>query len=320
MNIQKPKVSVIIPVYNGEKYISAAIESVLIQSYKNIEVVVIDDGSTDDTFEKIKPFLPHIRYIYQENSGVSNARNNGILNSKSELVSFLDHDDVWFPDKIKKQVNYLLCHPDEKFVHCGVKYINHEGSDINPAGYWGNLTFTGEVENIEEIIMHFAMLPSAMMIKKEVFDEVGLFNPEFVNCEGYDLCLRIALKHKLCFINEPLVLYRLHDSNTSSNFIRFDFFIIKTLESFLGQHPDICRKIGRKKINMRLYNIYYEMAENCKWLKNYTEAKRYYWKAYKTYPLNINCLNKYFWCLIPPSQRKNLNWYKNKLKIMLVPK
>lgn len=320
ISVLNPRVSVVIPVYNGEKYISDAIESVFNQTYKNIEVIVVDDGSTDNTAERIKLYLSRVKYLYQDNAGVANARNRGIQNSQGEFIAFLDHDDIWLPEKIERQVDYFLKNTQSKFVHTPVKYINHLGEIIEPSGYWGKLEFNREVKNVKEIFMHFAMLQSTMMIKKEIFDEIGLWNEAFTHCDGYNLCLRIALKYTLRFINEPLTLYRLHDLNMSKN-IKFDVCRIKVIESFLKQFSDTYKVIGRKNINARLLELYSDMAKNFLWIsKDYNTARKYFWKAFKKYPVNLNFLKNFIWCLLTPSQRKNLDWYKNKFKTMLMSK
>ena len=318
---KNPKVSVIIAAYNGEKYISDAIESVFNQTYENIEVIVIDDGSTDNTAERIKLYLSRVKYLYQDNAGVANARNSAIQNSQGEFIAFLDHDDIWLPVKIERQVDYFLKNSQSKFVHTPVRYINHLGEIIEPSGYWGKLKFNGEVKDVKEIFMHFAMLQSTMMIKKEIFDEIGLWDQAFTSGDGYDLCLRIALKYTLGFINEPLALYRLHDSNISKNEIRFDLAKIMVVEKFLASEPNSYKIIGKRNINTRLFNLYSEMAGNILWInRDYDEAGKYFWKAYKKRPTNLNVLKNFIWSLLTSSQRKNLSWYKNKFKMMLMPK
>ncbi len=307
------KVSVVIPVYNGGRYISNAIESILNQTYTNVEVIVVDDGSTDDTYEKIKPYLPEIKYIRQENSGVCNARNAGIISSTGDLISFLDHDDEWLPKKTEKQVNYLLSSPQCKFVHCSFKYINSAGEIIKPSGYWEELKIK-RGNNVKEIFIHYSILPSTMMIRREVFDEVGFWDQSLALCEGYDLCLRIALKYSLGFIDESLVLYRLHDSNCSGDSLRFDRKRIEVLESFIEKNPSVHGVIGRDSINARLFNLYTEMANNYLWLgRDECEARRYFWKAYKTNPWNVGLLGKVICYSIPRSQRNLLEWYRKKL-------
>ena len=319
-SLKTPKVSVIIPVYNGEKYVSDAIESVLNQTYKNIEVIIVDDGSTDNTFEKIKPYLSKIKYIYQENAGLCRTRNKGILNSTGELIAFLDHDDIWLSEKTEKQVNYLLANPQYKFIHCSVKYINYQGEIIKPSGYWGKLKLNGEVKNIKEIFMHYAMLPSTMMVKRQLLDEVGLWNHTFSHCEGYDLCLRIAREYYLGYINEALVLYRLHDSNASKDVIGFDLNRINIIETFLEKYPDVHKIIHKRNITYRLFNLYLDMAKTFLWTGNYTEAKKFFWKAYKKYPADLKCLKEFLWYSLTPSQRGALSWYKEKFKTMFSPR
>ena len=316
-----PKVSVIIAAYNGEKYISDAIESVFNQTYKNIEVIVVDDGSTDSTAERIKQYLSRVKYLYQDNAGVANARNSGIQNSQGEFIAFLDHDDIWLPEKIERQVDYFLKNSQSKFVHTPVRYINHLGEIIEPSGYWGELKFNGEVKNVKEIFMHFAMLQSTMMIKKEIFDEIGLWNQAFTSGDGYDLCLRIALKYTLGFINKPLALYRLHDSNISKNVIRFDLAKIRVVEKFLETEPNSYKIIGKKNINTRLFNLYSEMAGNILRInRDYDEAGKYFWKAYKKRLMSIGPLISFIWCILTPEQRKAMGWYKNKFRTLLPTK
>lgn len=319
--MRNPAVSIIIPVLNGEKYISDAIESALNQTYKHTEIIVVNDGSTDNTAERIGPYLSRVKYFYQDNAGVANARNKGVQNSQGEFIAFLDHDDIWLPEKIERQVDYFLKNTQSKFVHTPVKYINHLGEIIEPSGYWGKLKFNREVKNAKEIFMHFAMLQSTMMIKKEIFDEIGLWDQAFTSCDGYNLCLRIAFKYTLGFINEPLVLYRLHDSNVSKNVIRFDLAKIKVVEKFLESEPNSYKVIGKKNINTRLFNLYSEMARNILRInRDYDEARRYFWEAYKKRPMSLGSLMNFIWCLLTPEQRRAMNWYKNKFRTLLPTK
>ncbi len=312
--MRNTKITAIIPVYNGEKYISSTIESVLGQTYKNIEIIVVDDGSRDNSFEKITPYLSKIKYIFQENAGVCNARNKGILNSEGELIAFLDQDDIWLSEKVEKQVDYLLRNNRAGFVHTDIKYINAYGETIKPSGYWKNWKINGDVKNVKEIFMHYTMLPSTMMMKRQLFDEVGLWDQAFPYCQGYNLCIRIALKYPLGFINEPLVLYRLHDSNNSKNVIKFDLDVIKVIELFLQKYPHAHKIIGRKVVNSRCFELYSEMANSYFWVNNYIEARKYFWKAFKKHPTSIDCFKNFLWCSLTSSQRKVLRWYTYRIK------
>jgi glycosyltransferase involved in cell wall biosynthesis len=309
-----PKVSAIITTYNGESYIKSAINSVIKQTYKNIEIIVVDDGSKDDTYEKIKPYIKKIKYIYQKNSGISCARNTGIKSAEGDFIAFLDHDDLWLPEKIEEQVKYFLDNPQEVFVHSSIKYINHKGELIIPDSYWCELKINNSVENIKEILMHYAMFPSTMMIKKRVFEEFGYFDPDFVNCQGYELCLRIAKKYRLGYLDEPLVLYRISDGSHSNDPIRFDYYRIKVVETFLSKHKNIYKDIKRRDIKKRLFNLYYSMGKTLEWKNEHKQAKIFYLKALKKQPLNINIIRKVFWLSLTKSQRAKINWYKKRIE------
>src|SRR5438874_1624069 len=123
--MSRPLVSVVIPTYNSAHYIGEAVQSVLAQTYTNFEVIVVDDGSTDDTRERLESVAGRIRYLYQPNGGVSKARNRGIQEARGELIAFLDGDDEWLPEKLAKQLAYMRANPSSPLVHADV-YQLHE--------------------------------------------------------------------------------------------------------------------------------------------------------------------------------------------------
>ncbi|NEP81377.1 MAG: glycosyltransferase family 2 protein, partial [Okeania sp. SIO3B3] len=131
-----PRVSVIIPVYNGDRYISQAIESVLVQTYRSYEIIVIDDGSTDNTRLVLEPYIEDIRYVYQENQGVSAARNHGIDLARGELIAFLDADDFFLPDKLTGQVGVFDAQPNLGIVHSGWRRVDRDGETIKDETPW----------------------------------------------------------------------------------------------------------------------------------------------------------------------------------------
>ncbi|WP_143438568.1 glycosyltransferase family A protein, partial [Hydrocoleum sp. CS-953] len=131
-----PRVSVIIPVYNCDRYISQAIESILAQTYQSYEIIVIDDGSTDNTRLALQPYIEKIRYVYQENQGVSAARNHGIDLARGELIAFLDADDFFLPDKLTAQVGVFDAQPNLGIVHSGWRRVNQQGETIKDETPW----------------------------------------------------------------------------------------------------------------------------------------------------------------------------------------
>jgi len=195
------KITVIIPTHNREKLLGQTIESVLNQTVKADEIIIIDDGSTDNTKEIINNYNNEtIKYIFQENKGVSNARNHGISLASNEWLCFLDSDDIWEENKLEKQIEFhkqntqiLFSHTDELWLF-NDKIIKQKKHQLKPSGFC-----------FEENIPNTLIGASTMMIHKKVLDEVGYFDEELVACEDYDLWLRILAKYELGLINEKLI-------------------------------------------------------------------------------------------------------------------
>jgi glycosyltransferase involved in cell wall biosynthesis len=181
------RVSVVIPSYNCAKFVTEAVESVLGQTYPVHELLVIDDGSTDDTKVQLEPYANRIRYIWKENGGVSSARNRGIKESTGDLVAFLDADDVWHPRKLELQISCLQKHPEIGLI--GAKTIS-----------WPDSTFPEipteipELEKIpfENLVVQNYLGTSLIIIRREILDRVGEFDCQLRVAEDHDLWLRIA--------------------------------------------------------------------------------------------------------------------------------
>jgi glycosyltransferase involved in cell wall biosynthesis len=199
--MKRPFVSVIIPVYNGARFISEAIKSACMQNYDPIEIIVVDDGSTDDTSSIVQSFKD-IRYIYQPNQGVAAARNTGIHNSRGELIAFLDADDYWASNKLNLQVDCLLKHPN-------VGYIL--GMQRNFLEYGIERPFWIREEHL--LKEHIGFMPT-LLIRKGIFDTVGLFNPDYIISSDVEWFSRVADASIPRMVVPEVVLYRrIHNSN-----------------------------------------------------------------------------------------------------------
>jgi glycosyltransferase involved in cell wall biosynthesis len=198
-----PLIDVIIPVYNGSRYIDDAIKSVLKQQYDSLEIIIVDDGSTDDTPSVVRSFKD-IRYIRQENHGVAAARNRGIENSGGELIAFLDADDCWAPGKLTIQVECLINHPDIGYT-LG-KQINFlEPGTVKP--FW-----LREEHLLKE---HTGFIPT-LLIRREIFKKVGLFNTSFRTSEDVEWFSRVKNAGIPMMVVPEVVLYRrIHNANLS---------------------------------------------------------------------------------------------------------
>ncbi len=222
-NLDQPVVSIIIPVYNNQDFISEAIDSVLIQTYSKWDLVIIDDGSTDNTKQIVFKYSTNdsrIRYYYQQNKGQAAARNIGISNSKGKFIAFLDADDVWIKDKIEVQLKTLVkFNADLVFSNAGY-FSDSNKVTINQLSQKGALDERGL---FKDLFQRSSIANSSVLLKRDILSTVGLFDesPELRGTEDWDLWLRIAQNnYKFYGIERILIKYRIHDGGTHMNKIK----------------------------------------------------------------------------------------------------
>jgi glycosyltransferase involved in cell wall biosynthesis/ubiquinone/menaquinone biosynthesis C-methylase UbiE len=214
-----PRVSVIITTYNRSNFISEAIDSVLGQTFLDFEIIVIDNGSTDNTGKVLEKYDSCICYMHlQENKGRSEARNIGIKAAKGEYIAFLDDDDIWLAQKLEKQVNFLDTHPDIGLVHAFTEVIDEKGSLLENETknrlklYRKALRFGYTYTGMSRLCVMFL---SSVMIKKECLEKIEIFDPDIKAFEDWDFYLRFALKYRIDTIPEILARYRMHEAHTA---------------------------------------------------------------------------------------------------------
>ena len=206
-----------------------AVESVLAQEKVDFELIVVDDGSTDDTEERLKIYSPRLRYFRQPNTGVSSARNRGLELSNSPVVAFLDSDDLWVPDKLRIQHEYLATNP--KVLICQTEEIWwRNGRRVNPRKH--HQKPSGDI--FRPSLDLCLVSPSAVMVRRELFGKVGLFDEELQAAEDYDLWLRVAVDHPVPLLPEPLVIKRGGHPDQLSAKTSIDRYRIKALEKLLS--------------------------------------------------------------------------------------
>jgi glycosyltransferase involved in cell wall biosynthesis len=209
-----PKVSVIIPAYNGDRYIVQAVESVLNQTYTNWEIIVIDDGSQDETHRVLQPYFDRIRYIFQENQGVAAARNLACQLAQGEFLAFLDADDYFLPSKLEKQLACFEVDPALDMVQTGWFIVDEKGTNISAIQPWLQ---TPKLD-LESFIIYKCVRPSAMMLRRKWWKSLGGFNDKFALAEDLDFALRFTLKGcKAVWLEEILTCYRQHSFSLMSS-------------------------------------------------------------------------------------------------------
>jgi len=229
-------VSVIIPTYNRSGFVKEAVNSVLAQKNVSVEVIVVDDGSTDATAEVLESFGASIRRVYQPRAGVSAARNRGIRMAESEWLAFLDSDDLWLPRKLERQLDFLARHPDLKVCQTEEIWIR-DRKRLNPRKYHEK----PEGHCFPLLLERCLVSPSAVIIHRDLFEEVGLFDETLPACEDFDLWLRIGCRHPIGLLRWPLIIKRGgHPDQLSASIPSLDRYRIQALAKLLRREP-LCR-------------------------------------------------------------------------------
>jgi len=207
-----PKISVIICIYNGEKFIKDAIESVLAQTFRDFELIIVDDGSNDQSKNLVGPYVHRfpdkVRYIYKDHSGLSSTRNRGINEAAGEYISFLDHDDTFHPQKLQKQLDVIL-NSSIGLVHCA-RYTKDIHSDEEPI-----IRPQMPARNRIEFLEGKGHISMTILTKKSTLVNSGMFDENLLTSNDTDMWLRIAKNHEIAFIEEPLMTFLIHGSNMS---------------------------------------------------------------------------------------------------------
>ena len=279
--MSSPKVSIIIPTYNRAHLIKDAVESVLNQTYQYFELIVIDDGSTDNTREVLAVYKDKLTYIYQDNQGRSSARNHGIKLAQGEYIAFLDSDDVWFLDKLERQVPVLESAPPNVVLVHGFKCIVDK--NLQPVPGWElklrklyTLAEKGE-ETYENYLYFNCIFTSAILVRKTAIIEIDGYDASIGSLEDFDLYLRLLLKnYDFAFISEPPVIkYRWHEDNTDE--ISSNYGYLRVYEKHLheclklGDYMRICK--AKKLIYQGLAKAHYRLG-------NYHLCRDYWQKAF----------------------------------------
>ncbi len=261
--VHGPRVSVIIPTFNRGRFLEEAVDSVLAQTFADFELIVVDDGSTDDTRERLQRYGQQLTRVRQPNRGVSAARNKGFERSTGELIALLDSDDLWRPAKLARQVAFFDAHPDAQICQTEEIWIRH-GKRVNPKKRHHKPS--GWI--FEPSLALCLVSPSAVMLRRGLLEAMGGFDESLPACEDYDLWLRISFRYPIGLIDAPLVIKRGGHADQLSAAPGLDRYRIRSLDKILATgeltrsqmqsaakmlqrkcriYADGCRKRGREE-------------------------------------------------------------------------
>ena len=283
-------ISVLIPTYNYARYLPQAIDSVLAQTYAPLEVLVVDDGSTDDTPQVLAAYGNRIRAIRQDNQGVAAARNTGVAAARGEYVALLDSDDLWLPRKLELQIARFESDPSLGFVHCGAETFD------------GDRTLGVLVDGMEgwvrEAILRLdrVVIPvpgSGTVLPKRVIEEVGGFDVRLPPSDDWDLCYRIAARYPIGFVPVVLVRYRLHGGGIHMNIPKMENAMLLSLgKAFASPDPVVqaLRRHSYGRLHRILAGCYFRQHKLGDFARHMMKSLRYdptNFRYFAAYPLRV---------------------------------
>lgn len=261
-----PTISIVMPVLNGERYIAEALESIRSQTYRDYELLVVDDGSTDRTREIVMTFAGrmNVRIIRHEtNLGITPSVNDGLRHASGKFVAFLDHDDAWLPEFLETQLAYLTTHPDVGMVHSDFRTIDGDGKVLEHSVARERKRTRPSGFVFRDLFMQSMICGNSVLIRKECFDRLGLWD-ERLRWADYHMWLRVSRHYRIDYVDRVLTAYRQHSSQcTRSNTSRpadEPPVPLQTLQHLVEDHPEIRDEIGQRTINRRMASFYFDLA------------------------------------------------------------
>jgi len=253
------QIDVVMPAYNAAEYIADALDSIFLQSGFRFRVLVVNDGSTDNTEEVLQPYMNRISYFRKPNGGVVSARNYALERLESKFVAFLDADDVWLPGKVESQLTILNDDEEIGGVYGNADLIDGRGSPMGRR-YISDIARADLGQDLYSCLFLKNPIPtSTLILRREILEEAGRFDGSFPGTEDYDMWLRIARLAQLTFVDAPLALYRVHEHNLSKNLLARHRDNLIILKRHIQCSPEIRTRLGRR-LTERLAREHYAYA------------------------------------------------------------
>jgi glycosyltransferase involved in cell wall biosynthesis len=266
-----PLISVIIPVYNGGNTIRTTIESVLNQTFTNLELIVVNDGSQDSTLAVLNEIQDSRLKVFSfPNAGVSTSRNRGLAQAKGEFISFLDADDLWTPDKLEAQLKALQENPQAAVAYSWSDWIDESGQFLRAGGH---ITVNGNA--YEKLLLRdFVESGSNPLIRRQALDKVGDFDQSVTPAEDWDMWLRLAARYEFVTVPSPQILYRISPNSASFNVWKMEAGSLQVIERHFAQAPDSLKPLKRETLASRYEYLMFKTIEgNLERKKGLTAAR-----------------------------------------------
>ena len=274
----RPLISVIIPAYNQADYLAAAVQSALEQTYSNLEVIVVDDGSTDETPKIAQSFTdPRVRYIHQENRGLSGARNTGIRNARGDFLTYLDSDDLFLPNKLSTLAQVFESSPEIGFAAGQAIPIDETDHQL------GNIFDTPLPKDPSRLLLGNPLHVGSVLLRRKWQEEVGYFDESLRSYEDWDMWLRFGLAGcKMAWVNEPVSLYRFHTAQMTRIGTQMTTATFAVLDKFFD-NPDLPETWLQHK-DQAYSNAHLRACAQAYLAENYTQAKEHLLTAVQLNP------------------------------------
>ena len=278
--MKQPLVSIIIPSYNMSALAVRAVESVLSQTYKNIEIIVVDDGSTDDTRLRLESFKEKIRYFYKTNGGVCSARNVGLREARGEFIGLLDSDDTYMPEKVERCLDFLQKNPDFCFVHTDTYLVDSQGNDIERYQH-PKSRCAGWIT--DQLLMGNFIANPTNFFRRECYERCGGYEESLFPPGDWDLWLRISKEYKIGYIDQPLSRYSVLSNSCFNDLERTRREEQWVLDNFFKNEARWNGLVRRKA-----YGEFHLRNAQCYFVKQQeAECRREYEKSFQQYPLSL---------------------------------
>lgn len=306
-------VSVVLPAYNGAKYIATAIDSTLAQTLFPFEIIVVDDGSKDATESIVRSYGDKIHYIRQNNKGTSGAYNTGIAAATGDYIAFLEQDDIWAPDKTANQVAAFDGNDELGMVFSPVRLLKEEmvskRTNIDEQEGEGEYTFA------DFFVRNRVLNCSTVMVRRDVLQHVGGFREHLKLAFDYDLWLRISAEYRILCLNSPLATYRIHSNNQSK-----DDHDLLAAESSLNillswiNTPRVLKDVDPTVVRERISRLHRTVAWEHTQLGHRDEELRHLLASARANPLKLDNWREYLWRRVDRQTRNRMVWYIQRIQ------